>query len=246
MTIEELKLKLLALTEGQIFWIGKVIEYYSRSYKSELCSDKLLTPGMVESFGDALRTHHAFSQEACSKDKFEYILEQTCLQNGVKAQLADKGNPGHDITIEQVPISLKSQANREIREDTIWISKFHELGKGDWTDKPKQLELLREQFFNHMKNYERILTLRCISRSPKWRYQLVEIPKSLLLKARTGRLEMMTSSKQMPKPGYCHVAENGVELFQLYFDGGTERKLQIKNLLVSRCIVHATWEFAAD
>jgi hypothetical protein len=243
---DELRSKLLTLTKGQLFWIGKVIDYYSRPYQSRLCCDKLMTLGMLESFGDALRTHHAFSQEACSKDKFEYILEQTLLQNGVRAQLAGKGNPGHDITIGQIPVSLKSQANKEIREDVIWISKFHELGKGDWTDKPKQLEMLREQFFNHMKNYEKILTLRCLSRFPRWKYQLVEIPKALLLEARHGRLEMMVNSKQMPKPGYCHVFKDNTELFQLYFDGGTERKLQIKNLLVSKCIVHATWEFGAD
>ncbi len=31
--------------------------------------------------------------------------------------------------------------------------------------------------------------------------------------------------------------------FQLYFDGGTERKLQIKHLLKSLCVVHAEWKF---
>ena len=54
----------------------------------------------------------------------------------------------------------------------------------------------------------------------------------------------MTESKQFPKPGYCDVInENGEMKFQLYFDGGTERKLQIKNLLKTHCIVHAVWEF---
>jgi type II restriction enzyme len=32
----------------------------------------------------------------------------------------------------------------------------------------------------------------------------------------------------------------------LYFDGGGERKLQIKHLLKSHCAVIATWEFLRD
>ena len=56
---------------------------------------------------------------------------------------------------------------------------------------------------------------------------------------------MQLKSKQMPKPGYCHVKDKrGKMLFQLYFDGGSERKLQIKNILKENCILHANWRFA--
>lgn len=42
---------------------------------------------------------------------------------------------------------------------------------------------------------------------------------------------MKTRSKQFPKPGYCHVLKPGGDaVFDLYFDAGSERKLQIKNL----------------
>ena len=55
---------------------------------------------------------------------------------------------------------------------------------------------------------------------------------------------MKLESKQFPKPGYCYVRDkNGEEMYQLYFDGGSERKLQVKNLLKKHCVVHATWEF---
>jgi type II restriction enzyme len=80
----------------------------------------------------------------------------------------------------------------------------------------------------------------------RWRYELVEIPKSLLMEAERGTLVMMEKSRQTPKPGYCHVTnELGGTKFDLYFDGGTERKLQIKNLDKSLCPVHATWSFEA-
>jgi type II restriction enzyme len=33
-------------------------------------------------------------------------------------------------------------------------------------------------------------------------------------------------------------------MYELYFDGGTERKLQVKNLRRDLCRIHATWQFA--
>lgn len=57
---------------------------------------------------------------------------------------------------------------------------------------------------------------------------------------------MMHDSRQNPKPGYCHVTDaQGRTRFDLYFDGGTERKLQIKGLDKSLCRVHGTWSFEA-
>jgi len=157
---------------------------------------------------------------------------------------APPGNPGHDIKIDDVPFSLKTQADKNIREDLIWISKFMEMGKGEWTDKPAQLIGLRQLFLDHMKQYDGILTLRCLKKKPFWKYELVEIPKSLLQKSLTGKLEMMTGSVQNPKPGYCRVFDKfGELLFNLYFDGGSERKLQVKDLLKKHCTVHATWQF---
>ena len=161
-----------------------------------------------------------------------------------RAQLSPKGNPGHDITIDGVRVSLKTQANKSIKKDKIWISKFMELGKGDWGDNPDDLLTLRDMFFAHMESYERIFTLRALRKAPDWIYELVEIPKDLLATANTGRLEMKIKSKQNPKPGYCYVERNGIKLFQLYFDGGSERKLQVKNLLKGECIVHARWAFS--
>lgn len=243
--LSDLQAKLPSLTKGQVFWLSKVVDNYARPYRARLLATTLLNEAMLQDFGDALRTHQGFSQEPCSKDKFEYILQQVCESNGVPAQLASKGNPGHDITINHVPFSLKSQADSGIKPDRIWISKFHELGKGDWSDQPGQLKGLLAQFLAHLTHYERIFTLRCLRRAPDWHYQLVEIPKTLLAKAATGTLEMRLNSTQMPKPGYCHVEECGIRLFSLYFDGGTERKLQVKDLLVTACIVHAEWQFTA-
>lgn len=234
------------LTDGQAEWVGTVVEQFQRPYQfkrnpySNFISDCIL-----QDFGDGLRIHHCFSIEPFSKDKFEYALERVANFCGVAAVLAPKGNPGHDITINNEKFSLKTQADKSLKIDRLHISKFMELGKGNWVDE-KDLVGLREQFFNHMKSYERILSLRKLPtrKTNLLCYELVEIPKSLLEEARNGSLMMLENSKQIPKPGFCYVRDkDGNEKFRLYFDGGTERKLQIQNLDKALCTVHAQWEF---
>lgn len=242
--IKKIISKIPALTNGQLVWLDKVIEVFEGEYNFNIYKSDIINQEVLNNFGDALRIHHSFSMEPFSKDKFEYVLEQILNINSTVASLAPKGNRGHDITVNGIRISLKTQADKNIKEDKIWISKFMELGKGDWGDNPNDLEKLRNSFLNHMKNYTRILTLRTLEKGPKWKYELVEIPKTLLVSAQYGDLEMKLDSKQFPKPGYCHVPQKtGKIKFQLYFDGGGERKLQVKNLLKEFCIVHATWEF---
>ena len=242
--VAELVDKLPNLTDGQVYWLVRVIRVFDAAYEFSVDASDIFDEEMLMNFGDALRIHHSFSGEPFTKDKFEYVLEKVLLMSGDEAQLAPRGNRGHDITIAGRTVSLKTQADRNIRADRIWISKFMELGRGDWSDQPEQLNGLRDMFLEHMQQYDRILTLRALSRGPNWEYELVEIPKDLMARAADGELEMKLDSRQMPKPGYCYVRDDaGTEMFQLYFDGGTERKLQVRNLLKAHCEVHGTWKF---
>lgn len=209
----------------------------------------LICEMFLEEFGVQLLAHHGTSSRPLTKEVFERTVEKVMKLVGRKAERAPSGNPGHDITIDGVKYSLKSQADAAIKSNTIWISKFMELGKGQWSDQPEQLKGLRKQFLDHLRNYERILSLRAFKRVEKgktcWHYELVEIPKALLLQAAGGKLEMMVQSTQTPKPGYCTVRDSAGQVkFRLYFDGGGERKLQIKDIRKPLCVVHAEWDFA--
>jgi len=242
--IERLVKTIPSLTEGQLYWLNRVVQVFDSPHQFKIQSSDLLDETTLANFGDALRIHHSFSVEPFSKDKFEYVLEKVLKMSGHEALLAPKGNRGHDITIDGFPVSLKTQADKNIRENKIWISKFMELGKGKWGDDDDDLLVLRQMFMDHLKNYHRILTLRALKRAPQWCYELVEIPKVLMEEAKNGELEMKKGSKQFPKPGYCYVrTQEGEDIYQLYFDAGSERKLQVKNLLKSHCTVHATWDF---
>jgi hypothetical protein len=241
--LRELVQKIPSLTEGQRYWLRRVIQIFESPHDFQAVKSALFDDKTVQNFGDALRIHHSFSGEPFSKDKFEYVLEKVLNMSGHLAVLAPRGNRGYDIMIDGTKTSLKTQADSGIRPDRIWISKFMELGKGQWGDSPKDLIRLRDMFLQHLQNYDRIFTLRALRRAPDWMYELVEIPKILLLTSKKGELTMQMNSRQFPKPGYCTVKARGREVYQLYFDGGTERKLQVKNLAKSHCIVHATWSF---
>lgn len=243
--IDRLTGVLRALGPTQLHWVEKVAQALLASSDFALHRRDLLDETSVLDFGDVLRIHHVFSAEPFTKDKFEYALVQVLNGRGVQAALAAKGNPGHDATIAGTRVSLKTQADRNIKQDEIWISKFMELGKGSWGNNLVDLKPLLDAFLEHLKRYDRIFSLRAIGKAPNWHYELVEIPKSLFERARTGRLEMMMESRQSPRPGYCHVsAPDGSELYQLYFDAGSERKLQVKALRKSACVLHAEWKFS--
>lgn len=233
------------LSQSQLDWIESVVRQFSvEPVISRNPSSDLVTDCVLLMFGDALQIHHCLSNEALSKDKFEYALERVLNRCGISAKLIDnKCNPGHDITISGVPFSLKTQADKGLKAGFIHISKFMELGKGDWGDRPEQLIGLRDRFLHHMESYERILQLRrLVNEKTVQEYELVEIPKDLLLRAQDGEVKMMLASTQSPKPGTCTVADaSGAFAFELYFDGGTERKLQVRHLRKNLCVVHAVW-----
>lgn len=204
-------------------------------------SGDIFTEDFFDIFGDRLITHHFSSTQPLTKTLFEHAFNDSLNESGVFSCLAEsRTNPGHDITIDGVKVGLKTEAARNISNSQIHVSKWMELGKGDWI-----LESLLQKFLEHLNNYERIFTLRYFKKSnSNFIYQLVEIPKELLLEARNAELVIMMTSKQNPKPGYGYIFdEKGNRKFSLYFDGGSERKLQIKHLNIENCIIHGTWDF---
>jgi len=233
------------LTSYRLELIDKIVGVFEqptdlfKNDKSDIISESVL-----RDFGDVLKAHHCVSREPFSKDKFEYALERVLQLAGIDAALAPRGQRGFDIKINNQNYSLKTEAAQGIKPKFLHISKFMELGGGIWGDDPDDLIGLRDQFLSNLSGIERILVLRTLAKGePDYFYELVEIPKSLLEKSKAGKLEMRLASKQNSKPGYCTVQENGKTLFKLYFDGGGERKLQIKDIDKSHCIVHASWGF---
>jgi len=243
--IKKLIQEIPKLGEYRLELVSKIVEVLNMKIDIHtLPTSDIMNKSVSSDFGDILRLHHCFSREPFSKDKFEYALERVLEVNGISASLAKRGQRGYDMILVKEKISLKTEAARDIKVESIHISKFMELGGGDWGDKEEDLIGLRTQFLNTLVTFDKIIMLRALQKgNPYYVYELVEIPHSLLAEAEYGRLEMRMNSSQYPKPGYCFVEESGKLKFALYFDGGGERKLQIKNLDKQLCTVHATWRF---
>lgn len=249
MTREEKVSQLIAeipeLSDYRLGLVQNMVQIFSQPWTIKRIPDSdIISESALMDFGDVLRIHHCFSREPFSKDKFEFALEAVLRASGVPAELAPRGRRGYDINITGRNVSLKTEAARAIRVDRLHISKFMELGGGQWGDDPNELVGLRQQFLDNLAGIDRIIVLRALRKGePDYLYELVEIPKNLLGRALAGRFEMRTESTQYPKPGYCFVEDAGELLFSLYFDGGGERKLQIKSLKKGLCKVHASWQF---
>lgn len=231
------------LTDSQIEWIVAFIDQFGlpAEFARNNVSD-VVSVAVLNSLGDLLRIHHAMSRQALTKAPFEYALEKALKRSGVSAELCSSAtNPGHDITIAGEKFSLKTEAASDIREQSLHISKWMEMGKGQWD--PPNVQLPR--FLAHLEGYERILTMRCLKRvENRYRYELVEIPKALLLEVSQENVRPAKKTKQATMPHHCDVYDDdGIRKFSLYFDAGTERKLQIKDLRKNLCVVHATWRF---
>jgi len=244
---ERIAAKLSQLTPRQIAHLEALADSFITGTswwanpKSDFAND-----GFATEFGDLLLRHHNLSAEPISKDRFEYALIDVLNSLGHTAKKLPNGNPGEDMTVDNQRWSLKTQQNKDIKEAKIWISKFMELGKGAWTT-VADVEALRERMFQHMTHYDRIFILRCFRpHADQFDYELVEIPKSLLLSSKQFPISIMENSRQNPKPARCEVSDADGLAFSLYFDGGTERKLQIQHLAKRNCLTHAKWNITVS
>ncbi len=240
--------RIAALSQGQRALLVTMIDMFEHPIECyrDPTSD-IVTTDFLTTFGDILKLHHSLSDDYLDKYRFEVAMQRVYGALGHEAVRPSRCHPGHDLTVDGTKWSLKTQGDANIKRDVLHISKFMELGRGKWENED-DLQGLRDRFLNHLIAYDRILQLRYFltTRNDASRhfYELVEIPKSLLYEAQGGVFKMMLNSRQSPKPGYCTITDaDGMVRFRLYFDGGTERKLQIKGLRKDLCKVHATWEF---
>ena len=248
--ITEIERRVRTLSDGQLAVLEAVIDTFSQPITSHRNpSSDVVSTDFLAGFGDILKLHHSLSDDYLDKYRFEAAMQRVYQALGRDSFRPSRCNPGHDLTVDGVKWSLKTQGDRHIKRNLLHISKFMELGKGKW-ETEDDLTGLRDRFLQHLSAYDRILQLRYFDRTADDSveaghfYELVEIPKALMQEAQHGVFQMMANSKQIPKPGYCTVSDSeGHVRFKLYFDGGTERKLQIKNLRKELCIVHANWQF---
>jgi hypothetical protein len=233
-SLDELKIALLAEMAASL---TRKVEVTTAAARSDLvCGD------FVEDFANRLLLHHATNEERLNKKSFEYLFVASCKAAGRTAsRVSLDDNPHADVVVDGVMFSLKTEASASISEGVITVSK---LAEARWIRECRTgkdfLSGVRAKIVPHIESYERILTLRSFSVGDRGvRYDLVEIPRELLLKMRNLREEDFAprTSNNSTK---ATVTKDGRPAFSLRLDGSVE-KVTIANLSVSECITHARW-----
>lgn len=178
--IREIIDTLRRLTPAQQDWVKSTIHAFGAAYQFDRASDSDVVTDAVLASGRSFAEPPRRSRQALSKDRFEFAFESALNASGITAQLVkSRTNRGHDITIRGIPTSLKTEAAANIKDESIHVSKWMELGRG-WNGNCLCSWICS---LNTCKSYDRIFTLRRLKDDgAKIRYELVEIPKHCCLK----------------------------------------------------------------
>jgi len=154
------------LSDGQLALLSSVVDTFEQPISFTRFEDSdVVCEDFLVAFGDILKLHHTLSDDYLDKHRFEAAMERVYQALGRDAERPGMCNPGHDLTVDGVAWSLKTQGDKSIKRDQLHISKFMELGKGKWKAK-KDLHRLRDMFLEHMTGYSRILQLRFFVHEP--------------------------------------------------------------------------------
>ena len=93
-----------------------------------------------------------------------------------------RNQPKHDLLVEDIRISLKTETGCGTDPEKILITKLCTTEKEPWA-----AEDLIHRVVDHLERYDLILMLRAIWQLPIIKYQLLEIPIELLRLARPNR-----------------------------------------------------------
>lgn len=193
-------------------------------------------------FSNRLLIHHATHTDKFGKKAFEYAFVNASIATGRTAQvISSSTNPGTDVVVDRINFSLKTEASARINRKKITISKLMEARWiRDCNTREDFANGVTNRVVSHLQQYQRILILRAYSVSESQiKYELIEIPHSLLLGIRNLTANDFTTRTAN---GSCrasvYIGKN--KAFTLSLDGSVE-KVTILGLDIDLCLYHASW-----
>lgn len=152
-----------------------------------------------------------------------------------------RNQPTHDLLVEGLRLSLKTETGLSTRDQTINITKLCTTEKEPW-----QPDLLLRRALDHLERYDAILMLRAVWRERIVRYQLLLINVDLLRNMEHAVYSSVGKRTGRQSIGAAVVNDSGETLFRVHFDG-SDGKCSIRNLRVSDCELLSEWDvLAAD
>ncbi len=243
-TIEDVVRILENLPQDKLDCVHRVASALRRGVHCSVAPDSdIANDQFNDSFCNTLLTYHALHQEKLKKVTFEFAFRDACTAAGREARLAiSQTEPGYDIEVDGVKYSLKTQADSQIRDNRIHLTKLMEAaGIQSFQDTRDNVRYTLEHILPHLLEADRMLVLRAFD-EPEGvvRYELVEIPMSLLLRVGDVKAEDFSEPTEKKRTTHAWVCLDDIRAFSLYFDGSDE-KIQIQHLRSELCWQHACW-----
>jgi hypothetical protein len=187
-------------------------------------------------FRSKLLTHHCFMGSPLFQESFDSAFVAACQQSGHQVSWAPEGQRFWDVMVDGRRISLKSSKAKQLRLETLHISKLTEAAWiQDCRTATKRRELTFRLFKEYCEEVDAIYQLRYFSRLRM--YELVEIPVTLFTQVfQVGRKHFAADGPTISIP----VGKQPPD-FTLKLDR-SDAKVTIANINKARCFVHGTWQ----
>lgn len=214
---------------------------------SDTADSDIVDDVFAETMSNLLTLHHALHEEPLNKKSFEYLLKQCLVASGRPAVINPApGDESWDVEGAGYKWSLKTEAAKGISVSTVKIEKLMEaIWVREATDPDKCAEAVRTRINRHIQDYDRIIVLRAFATQDGYRYDLVEIPKPLLV-ASFENADPQQFEKQGRSISYgadfCDM--HGARIFRILLDSSVEKiRLWFRS---DFALIHGRWLVHVD
>lgn len=145
--------------------------------------------------------------------------------------------PAHDLLVEGVKISIKTETGAGTRADRITITKLCTTEKEPWTG-----DVLIDRVMGHLRRYDVILMLRAVWEHPLIHYQILEIPIVLLKFIKTAELHAIIGKRSGRQSLSADVYRKGEKVFRVHFDG-SDGKCSVHGIRLQDCLLLSNWDY---
>ena len=168
--------------------------------------------------------------EALVEEAFKRIRKPvTVIEPGGRNQ------PRHDLLVENVRISLKTETGDSTKLDQITITKLCTTEREPW-----EAGVLVGRVMEHLSRYDVILMFRALWSIQAIQYQLVEIPVEKLRLIAAANVEPVGHRTGRQSLG-ADVTDQGQKIYRVHFDA-SDGKCSVRSLGVHHCVLLETWE----
>ena len=241
--------KIATLDESAALVVETYLDSLALPFSQDVAAGSdIVVPLFAGHFLTRLRFHHAANDDVLNKKAFEFAFKHACIAAGRKAEITTSAvHPGQDISVDGVPISLKTEAEKKISTHSLKISKFMEARWIRDCKSERDFHARVSAITAHMAHYDRLLVLRVFrmleAPTPSVRYDLVEIPLGILRMISTLRSTDFQPPGKKSGGSSAVVKDGPRKVFTLRLDGSVE-KVTISGLAMSYCTPHASWTVA--